>query len=135
MRIAIIITAFLFLLSACAQMQNLTVADVRTPKMFRQSGSIAMSPDEARHCAELTNYHCGPAGGAQIVADPDGSGAFSMFIYGGGLTQANPYVIIDYTPTAHGTGYKAYCIQRDWEYLIHQQIDRIEACGECSKLN
>lgn len=70
-----------------------------------------------------------------IVKKPDGSGDFSMFIYSMGLTQSNPYVIIDFTIGENETTeYKGYTARVTWSNSVVDQIRRIEACGDCNKL-
>ncbi|MGX9367305.1 hypothetical protein ACTVJH_14905 [Desulfoplanes sp. PS50] len=125
----------LLIISGCAPMQNLSVADVRNDSHLRHSGVIQMSIEKAAECAETTNYVCGPGGSAMIVKNPDGSGKFSMFIYSMGWTQSNPYVIIDFDIGENETTkYKGYTAMVTWSSSVLAQIRRIKACGDCNKL-
>lgn len=127
--------AIVLICGACAPFQNLSVSDLRTDLKMRHAGTIQMPIEKALLCAEKTKFACGNQGGAAIEIDPEGSGAFSMFLYGMGLTQINPYMVLDFSRGDSGTtAYKGYTAMSTWASTIPDQIQRIEACGDCSKI-
>ena len=121
------------LVCGCAAMKNLSAADVRTPSMLRQEGVLKMTFEQALTCAKSTNYKCGPGGGAMIVENPGGKG-FSMFIYSMGLTQQNPYVIVDFRDENGMAAYRGYTAMSSWSGYVPILVKRVEACGECEGL-
>jgi len=137
MRLAILSLAVL-LVASCATVQNLSVSDVRTPERECAAGSVSVPISQIKECADRTNYSCGPGQlVANIMRDPDNENKASLFIYGLGATQMNPYVIIDFEGQADGTSsYRAFTAIKNlpWKRHVEKQLRRIEACGECSKL-
>ena len=129
-----IIILLALLVCGCAAMKNLNAADVRIPAMLRQEGVLKMTLEQALACAKATDYKCGPGGGgATLVESPDGK-EFSMFIYSMGLTQQNPYVIVDFRDENGMTAYQGYTAMSSWTGSIPTLLNRIEACGECAGL-
>ncbi len=119
-------------LGACAPMRNLELGDLRTESNLRQVGTLQMTVQAARACAIATNY-CQPSGGAGVVDDPAGNG-FSLMIYGMGLTKMNPYLVIDLRNENGMAAYRGYTAMPTWNSAITDQLTRISACGDCSKL-
>lgn len=134
MKTTIVLLVILALLvCGCSTMKNLNASDVRAPSMLRQEGVLGMTIEKALACAKATDYVCGPGGGAILVESPDGK-EFSMFIYGIGLTQQNPYVIVDFREENGIAAYRGYTAMSSWSGSVPILIKRVEVCGECDGL-
>lgn len=120
------------LVAGCAPFQNLSVADVRTPSHFVKSGTISVPLDKIKECADKTTYSCGPGRG-RIIQNPDNPNVVTLFVYGIGFSQSNPYVIIDFSTEDGVTKYDGYVAIYTWSSEIDEQVALIEACGDCSK--
>lgn len=107
--------------------------DVRKNGYRGQNGEIKMSLEQVLLCNEKTIFSCGE--GSRITLNPDNSGQGTLFFYARGLTQSNPYVIIDFAQSdKETTTYKSHVAMANWKSFVGKAINRIEACGDCSKL-
>lgn len=114
---------------ACAPMQNLSVEDVRTPNKLVREGRINMPLEMATYCSQKTIYNCGQ--GVSISINPDDNKLGTIFVHGMGLTQANPYIIVDIADMGDHCVYKGYSAMLTWNSLIDRYIQMINNCGKC----
>lgn len=123
-----VVFAFVLLLS-CAPMQNLSVNDVRTQNRLVREGRIDMPLEKAAYCLRKTLYNSGQ--GVNIEINPDDKNLGTIFIYGMGLTQSNPYIIIDIVDRGDFSVYKGYSAMPTWNSMIDSYIQKINHCGQC----
>ena len=130
-RLSLIIVVFFV---GCAPFQNLSVEDVKNKKNYLGENHLAMSLAQADYCLQKTNYNCGD--GPVFSRNPDSLHEATIFVYGlGGLTHSNPYVIIEFSEIGKDMcTYKSYTALTTWNSQVPKIIDRISACGDCSKL-
>lgn len=133
-RVGLVVLAAL-LLAGCAPFQNLDVEDVRRPGNIVRSGVVEISIREIETCVARSNYQCGLDGSAPVIKNPDNPNECTIFLYGPGWSQGNPYIIIDFQKVDESkTSYSGYSALSTWDWKIDEQIKRIAACGRCDEL-
>lgn len=135
MRILILVLAMS--VTGCAMFKNMSAADVRADKYRYKSGAIDMSMAQIKKCTDKTLYSCGPASReGQLIIDPDNQDRGSLIVYGPGLSQINPYIIIDFVGNATSTNFEVYVLPSEiiWKKRVNEFLTRIESCGDCARL-
>lgn len=116
--------------TGCVPFQNLSMEDVRNEDHFVKEGSIPMSIEKIDYCLKQYSYNCKKID--SITINPENTKEASLIGYGMGLTQANPYVIIDFIEQNDGTTkYKGYTAISTWNSSIDYGINVILDCGQC----
>ena len=114
----------------CATLQNLNIEDVRTDDNFRKDGYIHMSISRIDYCLKQYNYKC-----SQVVIpniNPEKNKEANIVMYGMGLTQENPYLIIDLNEIEeNNTYYRAYTEYPTWNRIVDDIINKTIDCGQC----
>lgn len=125
---------FLFLCivwtTGCAPFQNLSMSDVRQPNRLKRQGYIQKSIHEIDDCIGKHLVNCGSMG--HLTYSDEARKNASYIAYGIGLTQANPYVIIDLQEESpNRTHYKGYTAISTYNKFIDDFVVNVNACGRC----
>lgn len=118
-------------LLGCAAMQNLDMKDVRVEKNVIGSGEFSYSLSEINTFIEKYNYNCNST--ARLTFDGTDNKKASYILYNTGLTQANPYLIVDFNEQDGKTSYTSYAIYKTWKHHEQDLIQLISSRGECKK--
>lgn len=119
-------------LLGCAPFRNLDMQDVRVAKNKIGDGAIPYALADINNFIEKYNYNCNVT--AKLTFDGDNKKLASYIIYGMGLTQANPYFIVDFKDNQDGTTeYTGYAIYPYSKHALDDLLGVIERKGACKK--
>lgn len=123
--------AGVLVLAGCAQLQNVTVDEIRNPEYQRTEGEIAKTIPQIQRAMYDYGASCRNIG--QLAIDPSNSGRATYATFMPGITDASAALLIDLQEAGPNTKYQGYTYYSTWAKRIEDAVYAMSGGKDCRR--